>query len=410
MQYSRLLKPAGMSTQTSTRQRLINAAIELFATQGVTETTTKAVAELAQVNEVTLFRHFGNKHGLLLAVISESAVFQELGETLRQQAKQKHSVAQAIQWYASDRLAAIAQFPELVLSILGEARQYPVENRRIIGKYIHQISHDVAEYLAAVMQREQLHSQLPVEKLASLLNYILLGYAIIELATEANESSDREEFLNDLVKLFLGENIDSTRLEHTTERKEIADLPANLVQTILQQAKNSGLQDYALVYVLFAAGLSPVDVTYLKRSHQISNSHEHLLQITQGSVRQVPVNQWIMGKRYGSYTRNPLTQWLKSRKDDCSALFLNDSGMPITEQEIKERWRVLTEGLLTPEDKVPAIEQAQQTWCIEMLVKGISIEDLSILTGWSLTKLQPYAHRAKEKLALEQALRLDQKS
>jgi AcrR family transcriptional regulator len=389
---------------------LINAAIELFATQGVIDTTTKAVAELAQVNEVTLFRHFGNKHGLLLAVISESAVFQELSETLRQQAQQTHGISQAIQWYAGDRLAAIAQFPELVLSVLGEARQYPVENRRIIGKYINQISHDVAEYLATVMQREHLRSQLPVEKLASLLNYILLGYAIIELATEANELNDREEFLNDLVRLFLGKNIVSTDLTETTPTENLADLPANLVHTILQQAKKSGLRDYALIYVLFAAGLSPVNIIHLERSHQISDPHQHVLQITQGSARQVPVNQWIMGKRYGSYTRNPLTQWLKSRKDDCSALFVNDSGMPITEQEIAARWQELTEGLLTPEGKEPAIEQAQQTWCVEMLVKGISIEDLHILTGWSLTKLQPYARRAKEKLALEQALRLDQKS
>lgn len=394
-----------MPSQTSTRQRLMNAAIELFASQGVTETTTKAVAELAQVNEVTLFRHFGNKHGLLLAVISDSAVFQELAETLRQQAQQTHGVEQAIQWYADNRLTAIAQFPELVLSVLGEARHYPAENRRIIGKYINQISHNVAEYLATVMQREQLRSQLPVEKLGSLLNYILLGYAIIELATESDEGHDREEFLNDLVRLFLGENVVST-----TSTENVADLPGNIVHTILQQAKKSGLRDYALIYVLFAAGLSSVDIAHLERNHQISDSHQHILQITQGLARQVPVNQWIMGKRYGSYTRNPLTQWLKSRKDDCSALFLNDAGTPITEAQIQKRWQELTEGLLTPQGTVPAIEQAQQTWCVEMLVKGMSIEELSILTGWSLTKLQPYTQRAKEKLALEQALRLDQKS
>jgi len=37
----------------------------LFAAQGMTETTTREIAELAEVNEVTLFRHFGNKHNLL---------------------------------------------------------------------------------------------------------------------------------------------------------------------------------------------------------------------------------------------------------------------------------------------------------------------------------------------------------
>lgn len=117
-----------------------------------------------------------------------------------------------------------------------------------------------------------------------------------------------------------------------------------------------------------------------------------------------------MGKRYGSYTRNPLTQWLKSRKDEHSALFLNDAGMPISEEEIRWRWQVWIEGLLTSEGQLPVIEQARQTWRVEMLMKQINLEDLSILIGWDLTKLQPYARRAKEKLALEQAIRLDQKS
>ena len=48
----------------STKARLIEAALDLFAERGVTETTTKAVAERAQVNEVTLFRNFGNKYRL----------------------------------------------------------------------------------------------------------------------------------------------------------------------------------------------------------------------------------------------------------------------------------------------------------------------------------------------------------
>jgi AcrR family transcriptional regulator len=54
-------------TNSSTRQRLINAALELFSSQGVTETTTRQIAELAQVNEVTLFRQFGNKQGIALS-------------------------------------------------------------------------------------------------------------------------------------------------------------------------------------------------------------------------------------------------------------------------------------------------------------------------------------------------------
>ncbi len=396
----------------STRQRLINAALELFAAQGVTETTTRQIAELAQVNEVTLFRHFGNKHGLLLAVISESAVFKDLGEYLQQQANQSSSVYQALKDYASDRLQALEQVPELLLSVVGEARRYPVENRQVIGKFLTQANHNVAEYLTTVMEREHLHSQIPAEKLASLLNSILLGYAVIELTTEFHELwHDRDEFLENLVELFLNKAMSE---EPSTSPEEggqkVIDLPANLVHLILQRAKKSGLRDYALMYVLFGASLSPAEIVNLERSHQIIDATQHLLQITQCSIRQVPVNQWIMGKHYGSYTRNPLIKYLKIRKNEHSALFLNDNEILISELEIQERWQVLTEGLLTPEGSVPVIEQAQQTWCVEMLMKGMNLEDMSIIMGCNLSRLQPYAQRAREKLALEQAIRLDHKS
>ncbi len=178
----------------------------------------------------------------------------------------------------------------------------------------------------------------------------------------------------------------------------------------MQRAKKQGLQDYALTYVLFGAGLSAEEVVKLERSHYINDTHQQLLQIMDTTIRQVPINQWIMGKRYGSYTRNPLTQWLKSRKDNQVALFLNEAGQPLSELDLHQWWQILVNGLFTPEGYPPNIEQAQQTWCVDMLMRGIDLNDLGILTGWDTTRLQPYAQRAKAKLTLEQATRLDQKN
>ncbi|URD53074.1 TetR family transcriptional regulator [Chroococcidiopsis sp. CCNUC1] len=395
-----------MATQlTSTRQRLIDAALQLFSIQGITETTTRQIAELAQVNEVTLFRHFGNKQGLLLAAISESAVFKDFGESLREKASQTSSLHQALKDYASDRLQALEQVPELVLSVVGESRRYSSEHQQVIGEYLTQANQYVAEYIVTVIEREQLQTNLPVSQLASLLNSLLLGYAAIQFTTGFQALwQSRDEFLESLVELFLNQ------VEAESSVEKIIDLPANLVHTILQKAKKIELRDYALMYVLFATGLSALEIANLERVHQIIDRDRYLLQITQGSVRQVPVNQWILGKRYGSYTRNPLTQWLKSRKDNEAALFLNDAGLPLSEIEIQQRWQIITQGLLTPEGQAPVIVQTQQTWCVEMLMKGMTLENLSMLTGQSLKQLKPYIQRVKEKIAIEQAIQRDRDS
>lgn len=404
-------------TSSSTRQRLINAALELFTSQGVTETTTRQIAELAQVNEVTLFRHFSNKQGLLLAVIEDSAVFTHLGESLSSQVDRTSDLNQALKNYASDRLQALEQIPELLRSVVGEAGQYTVENRRALGRGVTLANREVARYLAIVIEREQLHPRIAVEKLASLLNEMLFGYLVIELTSEFHELwDDREDFLKNLVELFLHGGVSSSDLSvqsqqgSTLGRQKVADLPASLVHAILQQAKKQGVREYALAYVLFGAGLSVQELVALERSHQICDEQEHLLQVTQGAVRQVPVNQWIMGKRYGSHRRNPLTQWLKNRKDDQSALFINDAGQALSEEQLRAAWQEFTSGLLTPEGQPLLIEQARHTWCVEMLMRGIDLEDLSILSGWNSTQLQPYARRAREKAALERALKLDHKA
>jgi AcrR family transcriptional regulator len=59
---------AAKSGASDTRSRILAAARELYASRGSRGTTTREVAELAGVNEATLFRHFGTKVALLSAM------------------------------------------------------------------------------------------------------------------------------------------------------------------------------------------------------------------------------------------------------------------------------------------------------------------------------------------------------
>ena len=54
--------------ETDTGRTILRAAAELFGERGYRGTTTRAIAERAGVNEVTIFRRFGNKQGVLRAL------------------------------------------------------------------------------------------------------------------------------------------------------------------------------------------------------------------------------------------------------------------------------------------------------------------------------------------------------
>jgi len=53
----------------SARERILEASVILFAERGYRHTTTKMIADWAGVNEVTLFRHFGTKEGIVKGII-----------------------------------------------------------------------------------------------------------------------------------------------------------------------------------------------------------------------------------------------------------------------------------------------------------------------------------------------------
>ncbi len=59
---------------TDKQEKILNAALELFANEGYAATPTSAIAKKAGVSEGLIFRHFENKQGLLDALIQEAEV------------------------------------------------------------------------------------------------------------------------------------------------------------------------------------------------------------------------------------------------------------------------------------------------------------------------------------------------
>ncbi|MEK4027008.1 MULTISPECIES: TetR/AcrR family transcriptional regulator [Bacillaceae] len=72
-----------MATQ-ETADKIINATIELVREKGYKATTTKAIAEKAGVNEVTIFRHFGSKKSILESAVQRFSYVPLLSKAIRE--------------------------------------------------------------------------------------------------------------------------------------------------------------------------------------------------------------------------------------------------------------------------------------------------------------------------------------
>lgn len=70
-------------TKTDVRERILEAAVQLFARQGFSGTSTRKIARLADVNEASLFRHFPSKQELFWAALQSRLGRVRLGKELQ---------------------------------------------------------------------------------------------------------------------------------------------------------------------------------------------------------------------------------------------------------------------------------------------------------------------------------------
>jgi AcrR family transcriptional regulator len=103
------------------RQKLLEAAMRVFAESGFRGATTRRIAEEAGVNEVTLFRHFKSKN----ALISEAAhLHAKLRSELALPAEPQDPEAEVTAWCAA-QLAFLRKSRSLIRKCMAELEEHP---------------------------------------------------------------------------------------------------------------------------------------------------------------------------------------------------------------------------------------------------------------------------------------------
>jgi AcrR family transcriptional regulator len=184
-----------------TRLRILQAAAQQFSAQGYSGATTRAIAAAAGVSELTLFRHFGSKKALFLAMMAENSPLPGLRAGLSAQAS--GDLRPDLVGIGLNFLSAIQARRREILMTLREAEAMPELRPMIVQAPLQQ-----RRILAAYLERQaaQGHLRLPDPSLAAqALLGMLFAYAIqlplLEDQPEANASL--EHVVSSFVDIFL---------------------------------------------------------------------------------------------------------------------------------------------------------------------------------------------------------------
>jgi len=148
-----IAKPELKSTQSTrsygdaTRQRILEAAERVFSRDGFQGATTREIAREAQVNEVTLFRHFRTRDDLLRETILYRSIAPE--DLAGPENSWKSDLPGQLEKYVRKYYSLLLEREALVRAVVGEGRLLPPAVREAVLEKL-------APMRAALIERLQL--------------------------------------------------------------------------------------------------------------------------------------------------------------------------------------------------------------------------------------------------------------
>lgn len=189
------------SRTAQTHARLIKAATQVFATAGLTGATTREIARVAAVNEVTLFRHFQTKEQLLAAVITEAIALQ--AEALAHHDDWTQDLYIDLKNYAKLCNQMIEEHEDLIRTFIGEAKRHPQAARLILYETDKSLREQLVVYLQKSQEKGTVSSDIDlkasVDSFTGMLLHGILRFSDIPTALEYS----RECYVETCVNLFV---------------------------------------------------------------------------------------------------------------------------------------------------------------------------------------------------------------
>jgi AcrR family transcriptional regulator len=191
----------GSSTNPNqTRVRIMQAASTLFTKKGFAGTTTRAIAELAGVNEVTLFRHFGTKEKLAKAIMDEFGGL-SIAEDLERHFSGNYG--QDLTLIGQVMMKVMAERSDAIRMAICEAGNFP-EFQQIVAENPRQLRRMLARYFERQMDAGLIHTGHP-EALAQVFLGMFFSYSVLQsfLLDSLQPEISSDDMVEQSVALFV---------------------------------------------------------------------------------------------------------------------------------------------------------------------------------------------------------------
>ncbi len=157
----------------SAKERLLAAAAEVFAREGLQGATTRMIAREAEVSEVTLFRLFESKEKLLAEVLVHICNAQ--AESLAEKAEWTNDLRADLLAYARAYNETLVKNEAMIRTIIGEASRQPEHARQMIKDSVKPARVRLIHYLQEASERGAVRSGLEMPIVADMLTGMLLS-------------------------------------------------------------------------------------------------------------------------------------------------------------------------------------------------------------------------------------------
>ena len=187
---------------SETRDRIIGAALEVFAEKGFSGSTTKEIARRAKVNEVTIFRQFRSKRALFGAVVAERSPMIPIME--RVSLDPRGSMDERLLGNVRIVLKMLRSNRHLFYIMMGDAWRQPKIRSLAYNESIKKGLEFVAAMMQGLMDAGKMRRMDPMIPARALMGAVQFYFLTTEILGEGSpEPQEEEKVVRGFVSIFL---------------------------------------------------------------------------------------------------------------------------------------------------------------------------------------------------------------